>query len=475
MALSDQEQAELKRLEDWEKTRQRSTFDPNEPTAGQKLGALAYGGVTGLAGSLGELEKFGAYDVPEYLGFREEGQPKDTLFGRETIFPTIKEARKGLGYLGIKEPGEELSTPKEVGEFVGGMLPVSPSAAKGTAKALLGTPSKTGEAIAKKAESLGFKLSPAQVRADVPTPAKGATFNAAKNQSLANKLASASTGKEASEISEGFIRGRLKTLGGEFDKLYKGKTFRIDPDAVQAIENIRAAEAASPGIAGTSAVSRTADDIIANFRNLASGPGAKPNTFGITGEGLQRLRTALLERARATTSRSDAHEIYNLIDVIDASVAKNHPEVAAKLNVLRPQYRNTIILEDLQRRGGIKQGNISLSQLGDMLRGKRDALRRTGNDIDELGQLGRELQLRARWETEGKAALPGQDVVGKLLGTGTDLASTVTGLRSRPARAVQRFYASKPEEVTRLGFGTATAPKAVAAGTLSRPLQQDEE
>jgi len=474
VALSDQEQAELKRLEDWEKTRRRSTVDPGEPTQAQKLGALAYGGVTGLAGSLGELEKFGAYDIPRFAGFRDEGEPKNKFLGRETIFPTISEAKKGLSYLGIKEPGEELKTQKEIGEFVGGMLPVTPSAVKGTAKVLLGTPSKTGEAIARKAESLGFKLSPAQVRADIPTPAKGATFNAAKNQSLANKLASASTGKEASEISEGFIRGRLKTLGGEFDKLYKGKTFRIDPDAVQAIENIRVAEAASPGISGTSAVSRTADDIINNFRNLASGPGAKPNTFGIEGEALQRLRTSLLERARSTTSRSDAHEIYNLIDVIDASVAKNHPEVAEKLSVLRPQYRNTIILEDLQRRGGIKQGNISLNQLGDMLRGKRDALRRTGNDIDELGQLGRELQLKARWETEGKAALAGQDVLGKVLGTGTDIASTVTGLRSRPARAVQRFYAGQPETLLKLRPGLATAPKAIAAGTVTRPLQEEE-
>jgi hypothetical protein len=47
------------------------------------------------------------------------------------------------------------------------------------------------------------------------------SFFAEKNQSLANKLASASTGKEAREISPDFIRSRLSDLGKEFDKVYK--------------------------------------------------------------------------------------------------------------------------------------------------------------------------------------------------------------------------------------------------------------
>ena len=65
-----------------------------EPTAGEKAKALAYGAATGLAGSLGELEKFGAYTVPEFFGLREEGKRENKGFGRETLFPTIKEAQQ---------------------------------------------------------------------------------------------------------------------------------------------------------------------------------------------------------------------------------------------------------------------------------------------------------------------------------------------------------------------------------------------
>ena len=66
--------------------------DVGEPTFGEKAGALAYGGVTGLAGGLGELEKFGAYTVPEFFGF-EEDQKKATLF------PTVKDVETGLAHL----------------------------------------------------------------------------------------------------------------------------------------------------------------------------------------------------------------------------------------------------------------------------------------------------------------------------------------------------------------------------------------
>jgi len=473
--LSKEEQEELSRLEAWEKTQRRPAEYAAEPSTGEKVRALAYGAGTGLAGSAGELEKFAAYDVPEMIGTREKGAPRGKVFGRETIFPTIEEARGLASKVGIERPREEVRGSEDVGEVLGGFATAVPSAARGTAKALLGRPTKTSEALAKEAEFLGFKLSPAQVRGDVPTPAKGATFFADRNQTLANKLASKGTGKEAAEITDDFIRGRIKDVGKEFDKVYKGKVFNIDQDAVNAIYEIGAREAAMPGVARTSSVAKTADEIIGNFSALASRKGAQPNTFGIEGDALQSLRNALAEKARSTTSRSDAHEIYNLIDVIDQSVARNHPNVAATLDVIRPQYRNSVILEDLYRNGGIRQGNISLEKLGEMLRGKRDAVRRTGMDIDNLGELGRELKLRARWETEGRASLPGQDVVGKLLGTGTDLASTLTGMRTRPARAVQRFYASQPETTTKLGLGLAGAPKAMAAGTATRPFQQSEE
>jgi len=102
-----------------------------EPSYGQKAGAFAYGLGTGLVGSLGELEKFGAYTVPEFLGMQEEGK-RDNVFGtgRETIFPTIEEAQKVLGKVGVEKPKEEVSGYQLAGELA--------PAVAGGAKALYG-------------------------------------------------------------------------------------------------------------------------------------------------------------------------------------------------------------------------------------------------------------------------------------------------------------------------------------------------
>lgn len=462
MALTPEEKAELDQLR-----KERDTFsEPKEPGFKEKAGALAYGAATGLAGGLGELEKFGAYTVPQALGLQEEGK-QEKLAGRATLFPTVEEAQKGLAKVGIEKPREEVGGYQTAGEILGGFGTSIPGLVRGGAKALLGTTTKTGEAVAKEAEKLGFKLSPAQVRAQEPVGAKGATGFSEQNQTLANKLASKGTGKEVSEIDSKFIGDRLKDLSGEYDKIYKGKTFNIDKSAVDAINQISAMEAQLPGVAGVSPVKQVADEIISNFQSLANRQGAVPNTFGIEGEALQRMRNALTQRARGT-SASSAREIYNLVDQIDASIARNHPAIAAKLDIVRPQYRNTIILEDLYKQGGIQQGNISLDRLGNMLRTERGAVRRGDMDIDKLGEIGREMQLKALWETTGSKYAPGTDVLKSALGTGMGMGATGLGLRSRPARAVQRQLAKSPGR---------RIPGAVptAVGTAVRPLQTEEE
>jgi hypothetical protein len=462
-----------------EKETKTSRFKPEtqtsgEPTFGEKAGALAYGGVTGLAGGLGELEKFAAYDVPEFLGFREEGKRDDMGAGRETLFPTVKEAQQVLGKVGFQKPREEVSGYQTAGEVLGGFGTSLPGLARTGAKALLGKPSVTSEAYAKAAEKLGFKLSPAQVRQDIPVPAKGASGFSEKNQDLANKLVSASTGKEAKEISPTFIRDRLSDLGKEFDKVYKGKEFVIDQDAVSALRSIANNEMQLPINAQVNSVKNTAKTIIDNFDMLSRGPGAKPSTFSIEGDALQRIRNDLMAGARSA-QRQDAHQIYELVDIIDKSIAKSNPQAAAKLAEIRPLYRNTVVLEDLTSQSGIRQGNVSLERLGDMLAARKGGVRKAETyDIDRLGELGKELNLRARWQTEGRAATAGEDILGKALGTGADISSTLTGMRTRPARAVQRYYAGKPEEVRKLGPGLANVPAGVAAGTLTRPLQEEE-
>jgi len=432
-----------------------------EPGFGEKAGAALYGATTGVLGGLGELEKFGIYTVPQALGFQEPGE-KQQLAGRETLFPTIEEVQKGLSKFDIKKPREDVSGYQTAGEIVGGLGPSLPGMIKGGAKALLGTPTVTRAASAKAAEDLGFKLSPTQVRQAEPIAEKGATGWGKENQTLANKLASKGTGVEVAEIDEKFIGDRLKDLGKEYDKIYKGNRFNIDKNAVDAIKQISATEAQLPGVAGVSPVKQVADEIITNFDRLSRLPGAKPNTFTIDGEALQRMRNALTQRARST-SASNAREIYNLVDQIDASIAANHPAIAAKLDVIRPQYRNSIILEDLFRSGGIQGGDISLERLGNMMRTDRGVARRTGKEIDDLAKIGRDTKLKAMWEktAEGDAGL--KQALGTTLGYG----ASALGLKSRPARAIQRTLTTTPTK--RIPGAAPTA-----AGVIPGQLQKEQ-
>jgi len=153
-----------------------------------------------------------------------------------------------------------------------------------------------------------------------------------------------------------------------------------------------------------------------------------------------------LAAARSTSNRGDAHRIYELIDIIDGSVARNHSNIAAKLSMLlRPQYRNSIVLEDLTRRNGIQQGNISLEKLGDMLGQSKGGVRRgAASELDQLGEMGRALKIRARWQPVGAGVTEELGGVKNLLGLyGKDISALAAGSRTEPARAVQRFYAGK--------------------------------
>lgn len=453
MPLSPEEQSRLEFLR---------AKKSQEPTLGEKAKAFGYGAAAGFMGGPGELEEFAAYTVPEFARkvVGAKPAPRENMgFGRETLFPTIKEAKQVMGKAGIQPPRKDVQGYETAGEITGGFGTALPSMVKGGLKAVVGVGSKTSEALAQQAERLGFKLSPSQVRQDIPLPAKGAAGFEKENQTLANTLASKNTGKEVKEITSDFISSRLKDLGKEFDKLYKGKSFVVDMQTESALNTILAKES-ELGYAGVSPVKQTAQTML---EKLSS-------TRRVDGEDLQRLRNALTERARSSTSRSDAHEIYNLVDIIDQSVGKNNPALQEALSVIRPQYRNSIILEDLYRKGGIKQGNISLEMLGDMLRGKRDAIRRSYQDIDDLAELGRELKLRARWQTEGRGSSIGEDVIGKVFGTGADLASKLLGTRTRAARQVQKAIPYLPETPPILkGLGTAET-----AGTVVSPLNKDQ-
>lgn len=442
-----------------------------EPTStlkevGGRVGAFGYGVATGLGGGLGELEKFGAYTVPEMVGFEQPEQ-------KPTLFPTTQDVQRGLSKVGIQRPSEELRDWEQAGEFVGGVAPVLPGMVRGGARRVLGVPTETREALAREGETLGFRFSPAQVRERDPIGQRGATGHDKPNQTLANRLASRSTGEEVAEIDDRFIRRRLRELGQDFDQVYQGRQFNIDQPAVQALEQIRQFENLLPPSTSLANVRRTAENILANYRSLIIRPGAQPQTFSIDGQALQTIRNDLMTAARSATDRSDAHRIYELIDTIDDSVARNHPQIAAELNRIRPLYRNTVVLEDLMRQRGIRGGDISLEQLGTMLGSRREGVRRIGGDLDRLGRVGEGMQLRAMWQREGVGAEAGEDILKKALGTTMGGLASVTGLRSRLARAAQRQFERTPP--VRGRGPTTRLPAATAAGATVRPFQGEEQ
>lgn len=431
----------------------------HEPSFGQKAKAFGYGAVTGLAGGLGELEDLGikgSQFLPEFARIPEsEGR----------AFHNVQDIKKSLERnFGIKPPEESVSGYETAGELLGGFGTSLPS----LARKVLGSTTRTGEFAAKQAEKMGFKLSPTQVRADAPLAEKGATGWAEHNQTLANKLASKGTGVEVSEISPEFIKGRYRKLGEEFDNLYEGKVFNIDKNAVDAIHQISAMENQLPNMASVSPVKQAADNILTNFQNLTSRQGANPNTFGIQGEALQRLRNALSQRARSSSDQN-AHEIYNLIDQIDASIARNHPQIAEKLTVLRPKYRNTVILDDLWRAGGIDKGNVSLNKLGNIIKSRPEGLK-SESEIDKLGRLGKELQMKGRWETSGSAT-DEQKAVDAAIRKITGLTSVPLGLKTRGARVLQKQL-NTPTGKKVAGASRMTVPSAV--GSAVTPIIGEE-
>jgi hypothetical protein len=436
------------------------------PTFGQKAGAFTYGVGSSVLGGPGELERFATYTAPTYvqkkLGMPTTPPPK---FGA-TLFPTTEEVKYVMKKSGIPEPRPELKKYEKRGELAGVLGTSLPGVIRGGAKVLLGAGSKISEIAAKKAEQLGFKLSPSQVREVEPAGAKGSTFNAHHNQTRANELASEYAGAKTTYVDSTFIRERYNTLGEKFNKIYKGKQFTIDEDAIKAINELANQEKYLPSNAQVSSIKNTAQNILNNFTSLTSKEGVKAGTFKIDGEALQRIRNDLSSEARSKSGQ-DARQIYQLIDRIDASIARNHPSVAKQLNEIRPLYKNTVILDDLYAKGGIQNGNISLDMLGNMIKGDGVKAMDKG-DLERLGEIGSDLKIKALWQKLGEETTEtGRKVTDYLGKIGGGLASSL-GLRSAAARAAQRGLQTP---MTPLGMAATLS----AAGQAVKPLNPKEQ
>jgi hypothetical protein len=122
---------------------------------------------------------------------------------------------------------------------------------------------------------------------------------------------------------------------------------------------------------------------------------------------IQRLRNELSAARRGTNDAIDRRGIGDVLDEIDASVARNHPKLAKKLDELRPKYRSLVTLDEAAKRGIVDpQGNVSLADLGRYLRSKGEK----GHPMQELGELGESFGIRGIGQgrvTSGKGLTSG--------------------------------------------------------------------
>jgi hypothetical protein len=452
-----------------------------EPSVGKKAGAFLYGAGTGLASGLGELERFGAQTVPETLGFTSAAD-RGKFLGRETIFPTTKEVEKGLQKVGIQPPAEDVSGYRTAGEIIGGFGMAGPRLLRGAGRSLAGAASETGERLARRAEDLGFRVSAAQARQKRPVGVSGPMFGSEANQTLANRLASESTGVPGvNEIDDVFIRSRLTNLGNEYENLFANQQIRLDPQSIQALQDVANIQNLLPtAAAGVSTAARqSVNNILRNYQQMARRPGANPATFSANGPELQQVRSGLLTAARNSPDMATRSGIFDLLEGIDQSIARNHPQIFSEIQRLNPLYRNTVNLEQLMQQGGIRQGNVSLDRLGNMLGQRPGSVRYQPTGLDELGQIGRELQLRAIWEPSGRAYTPEMAAAGQAAGVRTGAVEALARLSTPFQRTLQRGL-QPPAQQTSVGRATEALSRSPATtGTLggiaARQVQPEQQ
>lgn len=187
-------------------TKSRIKFDepasaPKEPTLGQQAYAGAYGLTKGVLGSLGELEEFGAYTVPEFIGARKKGE-RDTFAGRETIFPTMKEVEKGAEYIGIPKPAPGTKTAEFVGEIAPAAVAGGRLLAEGLKTGASYLPKLTTKGRAEKsAVELGEQLKGAQTAAGQAARERGTRQELALREAESKFGAVASRAKEESKTA----------------------------------------------------------------------------------------------------------------------------------------------------------------------------------------------------------------------------------------------------------------------------------
>ena len=155
---------------------------------------------------------------------------------------------------------------------------------------------------------------------------------------------------------------------------------------------------------------------------------------GVDGRELQVLRSNLSDLAYRLEG-TDRYRAYELLIAIDDAIETNNTGLAANFRQINRRYSANEALLDLYKKGGIKQGNLSLEKLGNVTKYFGE-----NHPLYELGKFGQDVKMRALWE--GREEPPTE--LAKYLSMGKR-ATLGLALDSPLGRALQRKI-SEPQE-----------------------------
>ena len=408
------------------------------------------GALSAIPGTPGDIETLGRAGL-RYAGANVEP---------ESFLPT---SRRVAETFGAEEPTTKTSGRyRSAGEILGSFAgPSVVGKSLGVAgEALIGGTTSTVANLAKRAENLGFKLEPRQLRAAEPkgSPGFGAA-TAGENQKLANELVSAETGAKTKEISPKFIGDRLKDIGDEYSKIF-GQNLKVDRQLAAELDNMAAFER-SVRPADVRSITAAADNVVNRFAQAQQQVQTPISAIRVDGEVLQRLRNEMSYIARTANDGQTRRTAGEFIEKIDANIARNHKDLVKPLEKANREYAATKALEELVEKGGIQGGNISLEKLGNHLAqnayGFGSGTAR--HPLAELGNIGRELKIRGRFEG---VETPSGAITGALSKLGQVL--NLPG-RAQFGRTLQRRLPIEPTGAT----GAVVAPVSAAGRAVEEP------
>ena len=158
-------------------------------------------------------------------------------------------------------------------------------------------------------------------------------------------------------------------------------------------------------------------------------------TGGVNGRELQALRSNLSDLTYRLSGQ-DKFRAGQLLNEIDAAIARNNPEIADLFKDTNKKYAANSLLLELERKNGILQGNVSLERLGELTKYLPES-----HPLYEAGLAGRQLNMRGMFEG---AQLPPGDLTSLLSRSKRFVLGELTD--SPIARAVQRRMSEPPKE-----------------------------